>query len=340
MKEQLLQIKKDFKSDIASVSSLVSLEAVEKKYLGRKDGKLSSILKILKNLSPAEKAIVGKLANEIRKEIQHGITEAKKQLAKEADKVDINFDVTLPGKEIERGNIHPINQFIEKLNDIFLSMGFEIVEGREVENEKYNFDLLNIPADHPARDQWDTYFVKHNEDRLLLRTHTSPMQLRAMEDREPPVRLVVPGRVFRHENIDASHETTFYQYEGLMIDKGVSLTNLVGTLKVVLQKVFEQDIEVRVRPSFFPFVEPGLEVDMSCLLCGGKGCSVCKQKGWVEMLGAGMVHPTVLKNMGVDPDVYSGFAFGMGVDRLMMALYGVDDIRLIHKGDLRVNKQF
>ena len=340
MKDRLKQIKDSFEKDIVGVETLSSLEVVEKKYFSRKDGELTMILKNLKNLVPAEKINIGKLANETRKKIEAEIAKVKKKLEQKANKVNIDFDISLPGEKIDQGHIHPVNQFIEKLNTIFASMGFEVIEGREVETEEYNFDLLNIPDDHPARDQWDTYFVKNKDEKLLLRTHTSPMQLRAMKDRKPPVRLVVPGRVFRHENIDASHETTFYQCEGLVIDKNISLTDLVGTLKVVLQKIFEQEINVRVRPSFFPFVEPGLEVDMSCLLCKGKGCSVCKQKGWVEMLGAGMVHPTVLKNMGVDPEEYSGFAFGLGIDRLMMAFYGVDDIRLIHKGDLRFNKQF
>ncbi|MFA7662641.1 MAG: phenylalanine--tRNA ligase subunit alpha [Patescibacteria group bacterium] len=340
MQDRLEQIKQNFKKDIAGILTLESLEEIEKKYLGRKDGELTAILKILKNLSPEEKATIGKLANEIRQEIEGEISSTRKKIEHGANKFSVDFDITLPGKEVEQGHIHPINQFIEKLSNIFLSMGFEIIEGNEVENEEYNFDLLNIPADHPARDKWDTYFVKNREQKLLLRTHISPMQIRAMRDRQPPVRLVVPGRAFRHESVDASHETTFYQCECLVIDKNISLTDLVGTLKIVFQKIFDQDVKVRVRPSFFPFVEPGLEVDMSCLLCGGKGCPVCKHKGWVEMLGAGMVHPKVLENMGVDPNEYSGFAFGLGVDRLMMALYGVDDIRLIHKGDLRFNKQF
>lgn len=340
MEEKLKQIQINFDQQIGDVDTLDKLEDLERKFLGRKEGELTNILKGIKDLPVEQKKTIGKAANVLRKEIQEKINYQREILQAEASKVDIDFDVTLPGDNVELGHIHPINQFLRKLTSIFTSMGFEIVEGREVENEKYNFDLLNIPADHPARDEWDTYFINHGDNKLLLRTHTSPMQLRTMEDREPPVRLVVPGRVFRHENVDASHETTFYQCEGLVIDEDIHLTDLVGTLKVILRKVFEKDVEVRVRPSFFPFVEPGLEVDMSCLICGGKGCSVCKHKGWVEMLGAGMVHPTVLKNMGVDPEKYSGFAFGLGIDRLMMSYYGINDIRLIHGGDLRFNKQF
>ncbi len=285
------------------------------------------------------------------------------------------FDFTLPGKQINVGHLHPLTQFMRKIVGFFTTLGFEVVEGPEVETEEYNFDKLNIPEDHPARDLWDTFWLKNdchsgesrnpdpNEsgsrvkhgmtENLLLRTHTSPVQLRAMETRKPPVRLIVPGRVFRHEATDARHETTFEQCEGLVIDKGVRMTDLIGVLKMLLQHIFG-DVEIRVRPSFFPFVEPGIEVDMSCVLCkqkarlpvagapgdGGQGCSVCGGDGWLEMLGAGLVHPRVLKNMGIDPKEYNGYAFGIGVDRLMMLHNKVTDIRLSYGGDLRFVKQF
>ena len=252
------------------------------------------------------------------------------------------MDFTLPGKKIEVGHVHPITQFMRKIVGFFTQLGFEVVEGPEVETEEYSFDKLNIPKNHPARDMWDTFWLKNDKpgsQNLPLRPHTSHVQLRAMETRKPPVRLIVPGRVFRHEATDARHETTFYQCEGLVIDKNVRMTDLIGVLKMLLQNIFG-DVEIRVRPSFFPFVEPGIEVDMSCLLCKGKGCSVCGGDGWLEMLGAGMVHPVVLKNMGVDPKEYNGYAFGMGVDRLMMLHNKVTDIRLSYGGDLRFVKQF
>jgi len=251
-----------------------------------------------------------------------------------------DFDPTLPGGLFRRGHLHPLTQFFNKLEGVFLSMGFEVLDGREVESELFNFDLLNVPKDHPARDAHDTFWVSNQGNKAVLRTHTSPMQVRAMQTRKPPVRLIVPGKVFRHEATDASHETTFYQCEGLVIDENIGLRDLMGTIRGALSAIFEKDVKVRIRPSFFPFVEPGVEVDMSCLLCGGSGCPVCKQKGWVEMLGAGMVHPKVLENMGVDAQKYSGFAFGIGIDRLAMAYYGIDDVRLFHSGDLRFIRQF
>ena len=291
-----------------------------------------------------------------------------------------NLDFTLPGKKVTVGHLHPLTLMMRRIVDFFSMLGFEVVEGPEVETEEYNFDKLNMPDDHPARDMLDTYWLhgsqqisnlksqisnksktlnsksealnksqitnhkqspnsKSQISNLLLRTHTSPVQLRAMEERQPQVRLIVPGRVFRREATDASHETTFYQCEGLAIDKGIRVTDLIGVLEMLLQSIFGS-IKIRVRPSFFPFVEPGLEIDMNCILCQGKGCSVCGQDGWMEMLGAGMVHPQVLKNMKIDPKVYTGFAFGMGIDRLMMLYYGVNDIRLSYSGDLRFVKQF
>jgi phenylalanyl-tRNA synthetase alpha chain len=345
----LQQLKTEALKEIEKASDLESLEKIERKYLGRKAGRLTLILRSLKDLPVDERRKIGQEANQVKKEIMSNLKSQMSNLKKqELEEERRKIDVTLPGVGPVLGHLHPITQFIRKVIDVFTRMGFEVVEGPEVETEEYNFDLLNIPSDHPARDVWDTYYVKQRSNeatkqrskRLLLRTHTSPVQLRALEERRPPVRLIVPGRVFRHEATDARHETTFYQVEGLAIDKGVRLTDLIGTLRIFLQTIFGPKTKIRVRPSFFPFTEPSIEIDISCLICLGKGCSLCGTSGWLEVLGAGMVHPNVLKNMKVDPEQYTGFAFGMGVDRLMMLYYGIDDIRLSYSGDLRFLKQF
>jgi phenylalanyl-tRNA synthetase alpha chain len=256
----------------------------------------------------------------------------------------------MPGIAPLRGHLHPVTNIIHKAQDIFLSMGFEVVEGPEVETQEFNFDLLNIPRDHPARDMQDTFHLESDvltksgalrlADELVLRTHTSSVQLRSMLERKPPVRLVVPGRCYRYEATDASHETTFHQLECLVIDEEISIRHLIATIRGFLSALFDQELKVRVRPSYFPFVEPGLEIDMNCFLCEQKGCSACKRTGWLEIAGAGMVHPNVLKNMGVDSATHSGFAFGMGIDRVMMLYYGVSDIRLVYSADLRFLGQF
>ncbi|MFC1687998.1 phenylalanine--tRNA ligase subunit alpha [Patescibacteria group bacterium] len=321
------------------------LMSVEQKYLGRK-GLLAGILKQLPSLPPGEKPAAGKLVNEVKQELTSAISVKRVQLGGVTKDGEAGIDITWPGDDIPRGHLHPITQFMRRVKTIFRSMGFEILHGPEIELPKYNFDLLNIPKDHPARDVWDTFYVQtpkgspSSEGDLVLRTHTSPVQMRSMETRKPPVKLIVPGRVYRNEATDASHEAMFYQCEGLVIGKGIRVTDLVGTLKYFLQEIFEKKVRIRLRPEYYPFVEPGLDVDMSCLLCDGKGCSACKQSGWMEMLGSGMVHPTVLKNMRVDPEKYSGFAFGLGIDRLMMLYYGIDDIRLSYTGDLRFLEQF
>ncbi|NQU84039.1 MAG: phenylalanine--tRNA ligase subunit alpha [Parcubacteria group bacterium] len=338
MKTKLNKIKTDAIKLVNQVKDLKSLEKLETKFLGRKDGELTNILKGLKELNLKQKKEIGPLANIIKNEIGEMLKNRKNELI--GKKSDDKLDHSLPPKMPEVGHLHPITQFMNKVTDVFVSMGFEIVDGPEVETEKYNFDLLNIPPEHPSRDMWDTYYIKGGKEKLLLRTHTSPVQLRAMEKRKPPVRLIVPGRVFRHEAVDAGHETNFYQCEGLVIDKNVNMANLISTLRIFVKKIFGEKAKIRVRPSYFPFVEPGIEVDMGCLICGGKGCSACKQTGWLEMLGAGMVHPTVLKNMNIDPEKYSGFAFGLGIDRFMMLYYGINDVRLSYNGDLRFIKQF
>lgn len=324
--------------------SIQELRDIEIAYLGRK-GKLATLLSELASLPPDKKPLAGQRANEVKRELTQAF-ERRRDILKGVQTPTVEQrDVTWPGEEVRRGHLHPITQFMRRVVDTFVSMGFDVLEGPEVELPKYNFDLLNIPPDHPARDAWDTFFVRAPGSRSkgeaqLMRTHTSPMQIRAMEKRRPPIRLIVPGRVFRHEATDASHEATFYQCEGLVIDKGICLTDLIGTLKDFLQGLYGKGVRIRVRPEYYPFVEPGMDVDMSCLLCGGKGCSACKQSGWMEMMGSGMVHPTVLKNMRVDPEKYSGFAFGLGIDRLMMLYYRIGDIRLSYGGDLRFLRQF
>ena len=345
MNEFLQHIQRQALSEIEQSSSPQKLEELSVRYLGRKS-KFTAFLRELKNLPVDQRRQVGREANDVRQAIERAIAPRRSVAARKNALQSI--DATIPGTPLGLGHYHPISQFLRKVVSIFQSMGFETVDGQEIESAKYNFDLLNIPADHPARDLWDTYYVTspkrptggRAEDQLLLRTHTSPVQVRTMLERRPPVRIIVPGRVFRHEATDASHECTFYQCEGLVIDKGIRVTDLIGTLKALLQSVYGEQVRIRVRPEYYPFVEPGLDVDMSCILCGGKGCSVCKQRGWLEMLGSGMVHPIVLKNMRIDPTVYSGFAFGLGIDRLMMLYYGIPDIRLAYAGDLRFLSQF
>ena len=329
------------------------VERLRSKYIGR-NGLLKQIFAEFVSLGEQERKEAGILANQVKAEFIKVLGDLGEKQATDKEEVGPFFDETIEGKKRQYGSIHPITQFIDKITGIFDSMGFEIVEDREVETAEYNFDKLNIPETHPARDMWDTFYIKGKRQKakgkskediiidspLVLRTHTSPVQLRAMETRKPPVRLVVPGRCYRHEATDASHETNFYQLEGLVIDEGISVANMIHTVNVVLKGIFGENVRTRIRPSFFPFVEPGHEVDMSCIICEQKGCSVCGKTGWLEMMGAGMVHPYVLDQMGVDQVKYTGFAFGMGIDRMMMLYYGVDDIRLSYSGDLRFLKQF
>jgi phenylalanyl-tRNA synthetase alpha chain len=340
MEKGIKEILAKAKKEIESSSDLKLFEDLKNKYLGRKKGELNSILRKIKDLAKEEKPRIGELANRARKEIESALTNQKLKI--EGMKQEEKFDYTLPGKKQDVGHLHPLTLILRKVTDIFVSMGFEVVLGPEVELAKYNFDLLNIPKDHPSRDVWDTFYIgnKGKDSKMLLRTHTSPVQIRAMEKRKPSVRLIVPGRVFRHEATDSSHETTFYQVEGLVIDQGIRITDLIGTLKSFLQALFGSEIKIRVRPHFYPFTEPSMDIDMSCILCQGKGCSVCGHDGWLEMLGSGMVHPRVLKNMKIDPKEYTGFAFGLGIDRIAMLYYQIDDIRLFYQGDLRFLKQF
>lgn len=335
MRKELQHIKHEALTALSRVSSIAELKSFEIEYVGRK-GKLSTALRDLKNVPKHERPAVGQFANEIKTELEQAMEKAAQKLNQKKLHAPV-IDLTWPGAEHPNGHLHPISKFMMELVDIFTSMGFAVVDGPEVETPENNFDKLNIPKNHPARDAWDTFYV---EGGLLLRTHTSPVQIRAMQKMKPPVRLIAPGRVFRHEATDAGHETTFYQCEGLVIDRNITVAHLIGTLDQVLKSIFGKKVKTRVRPEYYPFVEPGMDIDMSCLICDGAGCSVCKQRGWLEMLGSGMVHPEVLKNMNIDPEKYSGFAFGMGVDRLMMLRHGVNDIRLSYSGDLRFLQQF
>jgi phenylalanyl-tRNA synthetase alpha chain len=346
MEKQLNNLKIECLEAISKIDSIHSLQELEVKYLGRK-GELTLILRGVKDLPADQKPLIGKLGNQVKNELDAGFAARKMELEKAelADKLnDPTFDVTAPGPDLNRGHIHPLSQVQQEIEEVFNSMGFAVLDGPEVESEYYNFEGLNIPAWHPARDMQDTFFIKGKQDakqgRMVLRTHTSPVQVRTMEKFGAPLRIIVPGRTFRYEATDASHDTTFYQVEGLLIDKNISISHLKGVIKEFLTRLFKKEVEVRFRPGYFPFVEPGLEVDFSCLICGGKGCRVCKHTGWVEFLGAGMVHENVLKAGGIDPKEWQGWAFGFGLTRLAMMRYGIDDIRLLSGGDLRFINQF
>lgn len=347
MEESLKNLEQEGLKAIHACSSTEALREVELEYFGRKDGKLTNIMKGLKDLSNEEKPKIGQLSNAVKKVLEKALAEKlqtfeNEKLAKELS-TDF-FDTTIPGKARKVGHIHPIAQVQEEVERIFSQMGFAVMDGPEIESEYYNFEGLNIPADHPARDMQDTFFIAGKNDekfgRMVLRTHTSPVQVRTMEKYGAPLRVIVPGRVFRYEATDASHDSTFNQVEGLLIDKDISLSHLKGVMAEFLTRLFGKPVKVRFRPGYFPFVEPGVELDFSCLLCEGKGCRVCKHSGWVEFMGAGMVHENVLKAGGIDSKKYQGWAFGFGLTRLVMMRYGIDDIRLLTGGELRFLRQF
>lgn len=338
MKEELLKIKNEIRQALNNIKDTQALEELKIKYLGRKDGKLTNLLKNLKNLSSGQKKEIGLIANEVKKDVVALMEKAKKDLEKKNNS-NIFFDVTLPGQVDLPGHIHPITQVRLEVEEIFKTMGFAIHEGNELVSDYYNFESLNIPKDHPARDMQDTFFIK-NHSNLVMRTHTSAMQVKIMENKTPPLKVIIPGRVFRHEATDASHEHTFHQIEGFVVDKNISIANLIWTQKQLLSAIFHKEVKVRLRPGYFPFVEPGFELDCSCLICGGTGCSVCKYKGWVELIPCGMIHPKVFEYAGYKKGQYTGFAFGMGLSRLTMMKYGINDIRLFMSGDLRFLNQF
>ncbi|MBZ9569462.1 phenylalanine--tRNA ligase subunit alpha [Patescibacteria group bacterium] len=364
---KIISLKKEAQKEIKKAKDLKELDQIFKKYLGKR-GKITQILRSLKKLKKETRIKIGKEANLLKKIVEENIREKAEKL-KEKARAEIlkkeQIDVTVPGKKVILGHLHPLTQIQRKVEEVFQSMGFSVVEGPEIETEWYNFDALNIPKDHPARDFWNTLWLKkatgdrRQETRLLLRTHTSPVQVRFMGKNPPPLRIIVPGRVFRHEATDASHEVNFYQIEGLMVDKNISVANFKAIIQKFFKKFFGKPargplrprseasearqgrpIKIRLRPSYFPFTEPSFEVDMTCLTCRGKGCSACQRTGWMEMMGAGMVHPNVFKAVGLNPKDWQGFAFGMGLDRLAMMKYKINDIRLFYSGDLRFLNQF
>ena len=339
MKEALMQIKEKGVAEIRSAQSLKDLEAIKVKYLGKK-GELTQILKGMGKLTAEERPVIGLVANEVRALLEEtiakevSILEEKAMLEKlEQEKID----VSMPGKMPRKGGLHPLTKVLHELEDVFIGMGFSIAEGPEVEYDYYNFEALNLPKDHPARDTQDTFYISDN---IVLRTQTSPMQIRTMEKQRPPIRVIAPGKVFRSDSVDATHSPVFHQIEGLVVDKGITMGDLKGTLELVVKKLYGEDAKIRFRPHHFPFTEPSAEVDVSCFVCKGEGCRVCKGEGWIEILGAGMVHPQVLRNCNIDPEVYSGFAFGIGLERLVMRSYDIDDLRLFFENDVRFLKQF
>lgn len=339
MKEQLNGIRSKAEAEIANIKTIPDLENVRVKYLGKK-GELTSVLRGMGSLAPEERPVIGQLANEIRNFLENRIAEVKKELANKERELKLQkevIDVTMPGKRKNLGRKHPLTNVIDEITEVFVGMGYEIAEGPEIERDYYNFEALNIPENHPARDVQDTFYI--NGD-ILLRTQTSPVQIRVMENKKPPIKIICPGRVYRSDAVDATHSPIFHQIEGLVVDKGVTMGDLIGTLKVFAKSIFGEKSDIRLRPHHFPFTEPSAEVDVSCWTCGGKGCRVCKDEGWIEILGAGMVHPKVLEICGIDPAVYSGFAFGLGVERTAMGRFNIDDLRLLYENDIRFLKQF
>jgi phenylalanyl-tRNA synthetase alpha chain len=338
MREQLDQLRNEALQAIAGASSEDALQSVRIRFLGRK-GELTALMKGLGALSTEERPVVGQLVNTIRDEIESnleaGLSEAREHAKKERLQSE-RLDVTLPGRRKSCGSKHPITQVIEEVSDIFAGLGFSVAEGPEIEHDWYNFEALNFPPEHPARDMQDTFFVDNN---LLLRTHTSPVQIRTMLKKKPPLRIIAPGTVYRCDS-DATHSPMFHQIEGLMVDKGISFGDLKGILTIFTNQLFGQKTGVRLRPSFFPFTEPSAEVDIACVICGGKGCRVCKNSGWLEILGAGMVDPEVYRHVSYDAEDISGFAFGMGIERIAMLKYGISDMRLLFENDVRFLHQF
>ncbi len=339
MKEQLIQIENSALSALSEVENSAQLDELRVRFLGKK-GELTALLKQMGSLSPEERPKMGQLVNEVRAKLEDGISKKGDELktAAMAKKLkDEAIDVTLPGKVNKLGHKHPLTLVLDDIKQMFLGMGFDIVKGPEVETDYYNFEALNIPKDHPARDTQDTFYITEN---ILLRTQTSPVQIRTMEKLKPPIRIISPGRVYRSDAVDATHSPVFHQIEGLVVDKGVTMADLKGTLELFAKKLYGEDSKVRFRPHHFPFTEPSAEVDVMCFNCQGKGCSLCKGEGWIEILGAGMVHPKVLSICGIDPEEYSGFAFGMGLERLVMRRYQIDDMRMFFENDIKFLNQF
>lgn len=339
MKEKLNKIMEEATRQIQASQELSKLNDVRVAFLGKK-GELTAVLKGMKDVLPQDRPAVGQMVNETRAAIEEMLEETKKKL----EEAELNFklkqeviDVTLPAKKSRIGHRHPNTIALEEVERIFIGMGYEVVEGPEVEYDYYNFEALNIPANHPAKDEQDTFYINRN---ILLRTQTSPVQVRTMETRELPIRMIAPGRVFRSDEVDATHSPSFHQIEGMVIDKNITFSDLKGTLAEFAKELFGKDTKVKFRPHHFPFTEPSAEVDVTCFKCGGKGCRFCKGSGWIEILGCGMIHPKVLKMSGIDPEVYSGFAFGVGLERIALLKYEIDDMRLLYENDDRFLAQF
>ena len=340
MIEKISKLRDAALGKIKAAATSNEVEELRVKLLGKK-GELTDMLKDLKNMAIEERKQFGQEANELKNELSELLEAKFKEISNNDVKKSLSkgssFDISLPGTKFQVASLHPVTIVQKEVEKIFTGMGFNIVDGPEVEEEFFNFEALNIPKNHPARDMQDTYWLENGS---LLRTHTSPCQVRAMQKYGAPLKVIAPGRCFRNESTDASHENTFFQLEGMMIDKNVSIANLIYVMKILLSEIFKRDVKVRLRPGFFPFVEPGFELDLNCMICGGSGCPTCKHSGWIELLPCGMVHPNVLRAGGIDPEEYTGFAFGVGLTRLAMMKYGISDIRVLNSGDLRAMEQF
>lgn len=339
MKNKLNEIQEAALRKIEEAKDSEALQEIKVKYLGKK-GELTTILKSMGSLSKEERPVMGKLVNDVKKVVEEKLEEAIKKIKEEEKNKKLQsevIDITLPGNKNVIGKRHPLELTIERIKDIFISMGFTIEDGPEVELDYYNFEALNIPKNHPARSEQDTFYINDN---IVLRTQTSGVQVRTMEKQKPPIKMISPGKVYRADSVDATHSPIFHQMEGLVVAKGVTFADLKGTLELFTKKMFGDKVKTKFRPHHFPFTEPSAEMDATCFVCGGKGCNVCKGSGWIELLGCGMVHPNVLRNCGIDPEEYSGFAFGFGIDRMVMLSYGLDDIRLLYESDMRFLNQF
>ena len=337
MKETLEQIRSDALNEISAPDA--DPEELRVRFLGKK-GKLTAVLRGMGSLSAEERPVIGQLANEVRSALENALNEKAAELKEKKLERQLRhekLDVTMPGSALPMGHQHPLTRVQREMEDIFIGMGFQIAEGPEVEYDYYNFQALNIPENHPARDTQDTFYITDN---ILLRSQTSPVQVRVMEKQKPPIRLISPGRVYRSDALDATHSPLFHQMEGLVVDKGITMSDLKGTLETFAKKMFGENTNIRFRPHHFPFTEPSAEVDVSCFKCGGKGCRFCKGSGWIEILGCGTVHPNVLRMCGIDPDEYTGFAFGVGLERIALLKYEIDDMRLLYENDVRFLKQF
>lgn len=339
MNEELRKLADDFHQQIENAADLTELDALRVKYMGKK-GPLTAVLRSMGSLSPEERPLMGQLVNQVREEMETTLDNKKSSLRiaeKNLKLASETIDISLPGSSSGSGARHPLTRVIDEICEVFLNLGYQIAEGPEIELDRYNFELLRIPEGHPARDTQDTFYMSDN---ILLRTQTSPVQIRVMEEQKPPLKIICPGKVYRSDTLDATHSPIFHQIEGLVVDKDVTMGDLIGSLQLFARQLFGENTKIRLRPHHFPFTEPSCEVDITCWTCGGSGCRTCKGEGWIEILGAGMVHPEVLSNCGIDPEIYSGFAFGIGVERTAMGRYGIDDIRHFYENDVRFLKQF